>query len=225
MNNFFENEIKQNVFFVDCFNTVIHRKIKTNQIFKNWADELSAKYNFSGKLIYKTYKKVNFKLCFKKIFAGFILQEQFTEVLKQMFFKLFHHGSKVELKIFIETALSIYETEESKVHYVNPKFIDFLKRAKENGKKIYIVSDFYCPSKSIHHWLDQLNIDEIFDDVFSSCDYKKEKSTKGLYKLLIKKLSLNKKDIIMFGDNSWSDVFMAKACGLAAKKITKKDWR
>ena len=97
--------------------------------------------------------------------------------------------------------------------------VDFLIEEKSKGTKIYLVSDFYCDSKTLSYWLEKLNVLNLFDDVFSSCDFDKEKATRKIYKYLIKKMYLNPKFITMYGDNLWSDILMAKFCGLTAYRI------
>ena len=99
--------------------------------------------------------------------------------------------------------------------------VDFLKSQKKEGKKIYLVSDFYCKSNTLRKWFEVLKIDNIFNQIFSSSDFNKEKATKKIYKHLIKDLQLNPKNVIMFGDNIWSDVMMAKSCHLNAQRVKK----
>ena len=66
--------------------------------------------------------------------------------------------------------------------------ITLLEQEKNKGKQIYLVSDFYCTSDVITYWFKKLNIAHLFTDIFSSCDFFKEKATTKLYKYLIKKL-------------------------------------
>jgi len=213
--------LQQATIFVDCFNTIILRKEKKNRVFKNWAKALEEKYQIKWQRFYRSYKRINFWLCLKKIFKKFILQENFDLVLKKMYENLFK-GRTEKVEDFITVAKNLYIEEEQKIHFVNNHFIDFLREQKKLGKKIYIVSDFYCSANEIKTWIRNLNIDDIFEDIFSSSDFGKEKSTRGLYKTLLKQLHLDAKDVIMIGDNLWSDYLMAKSCGLIAKIINNK---
>lgn len=222
MSKLLNKEIKQNVIFVDCFNTIILRKTNKRDIFKCWAKNLSATFNVPWKVLYKTYKRENFKLCFKKVFKNFVLQEQFNKVLTKMHNQLQKKHFLLDLPEFIEEATKSYINSEMQVHTYNNNFINFLREQKNNNKKIYIVSDFYCPGDVILTWIKNLEIDDVFDDVFSSHNYNKEKSTTGFYKQLLKDLNYNAKDVLMLGDNLWSDVFMARLCGLHAKRVNNK---
>lgn len=208
-----------NVVFVDCFSTIIFRKVKGKKVFKLWAEELSNKLNIPWKKIYKTYTKTNFALCFKKLFTSFTLQENFKVVLQKMFHKLVKKYDYLDEQDFIKFAEDCYIKTELKCFEVSQDMINFLKHEKSNGKKIYLVSDFYCKSDVLKYWFKELDIIDIFDELYSSSDFDKEKATTKLYKYLIKLLQLNPKNITMYGDNLWSDVLMAKMCKLNAKRI------
>ncbi|MFQ6752074.1 MAG: HAD family hydrolase [Clostridia bacterium] len=205
--------------FVDCFSTIIFRNTKRKDVFKQWAQKLSRIYKIDWKKFYKSYKKINFKLCFKKLFTSFTLQEKFEVVLKALFTELVKEDNQLNLQEFIDTATDFYIQTEMDCFRVNQHMIDFLEEEKKKAKKIYLVSDFYCGSDIITKWFTNFKIEHIFDNIFSSSDFDKEKATTKLYKQLIKQLKLNPKNVIMYGDNLWSDVFMARACGLQAKRI------
>lgn len=215
------NQSTQNI-FVDCFDTIIFRKIKAKEVFKIWAKGLSSKYNIPWKEIYKKYTSTNFNMCFKKIFASFTLQENFNVVIERVFKKLIKKYSSLNQSDFIENAIDIYYKTELENFVVNKKMTTFLQSEKNTGKKIYLVSDFYCKSDVIKKWFTELKIVDIFDQIFSSADFDKEKATTKLYKQLLAELDLNPKNVIMYGDNLWSDVLMAKACKLNAKRIKDK---
>ncbi len=123
---------------------------------------------------------------------------------------------------FVSKATELYIETELENFYVNNNMISYLEAEKSNGKKIYVVSDFYCKSNILTKWFKCLNIDHIFENIYSSSDFEKEKATSKIYKHLLNSLQLNPKNVIMFGDNLWSDVLMAKKCKLNAKRIKPK---
>ena len=213
-----KNNTTINTIFVDCFSTIIFRKIKANEVFKLWSRALSKKYNIDWKVVYKTYTKTNFNMCVKKIFTSFTLQEEFSNVLKKVYDKL--HKKYADLPSdFITEAAEIYINTELENFVINNEMIDFLIAEKQSGKSIYLVSDFYCKSDILKRWLTALGVVDVFNGVFSSSDFDKEKATTKLYKYLIKDLTTIPQSTIMYGDNLWSDVLMAKACKLNAKRI------
>ena len=215
-----EEKIDKKIIFVDCFNTVIIRNKKNKDILRSWAEILGQKYNIPWQDICNGYKKINFNLCFKKIFTKLVLQEHFEVVLEKLHQKLQKKYKDLPKEDFIQSAKEIYIGQEMNSHRANMDIVNLLTREKENGKRIYLVSDFYCPKEFLRNWLCHLQIENLFDDIFSSCDFDKEKSTTKLYRHLLKTLEINPKDVIMLGDNSWSDVLMARICKIKAKKIT-----
>ncbi len=215
-----EEKIDKKIIFVDCFNTVIIRNKKNKDILRSWAEILGQKYNIPWQDICKGYKNTNFNLCFKKIFTKLVLQEHFEIVLEKLYQKLQKKYKDLPKEDFIQSAKEIYIGQEMNSHMANMDIVNLLTREKENGKRIYLVSDFYCPKEFLRNWLSNLQIENLFDDIFSSCDFDKEKSTTKLYRHLLKTLEINPKDVIMLGDNAWSDVLMAKMFKIKAKKIT-----
>ena len=77
--------VKQSTIFVDCFQTVILRKLSTKQVLKLWAKNLEDKLKIDWKYFYKTYNKINFKLSFKKLITKFVLEEKFEVVLLNVY--------------------------------------------------------------------------------------------------------------------------------------------
>ena len=213
---------EHNIIFVDCFNTIILRRKSNKAIIVEWAKRISQKYNIEYKKFYRTYNKINFKLSLKKVFVCGAFEECIKAVLTKIYFKFSKYFSLYSLKDFIKTSQDIYSEEEMRCHFVNEDFIAFLRAEKSKGKKIYVVSDFYCSASIIKNWLNNLGIIEIFDDVFSSCDFEKEKMTTKLYKYLLDRLNIKASDVMMYGDNIWSDYYMAKRSGLNAKRVKYK---
>ena len=210
------------IVFVDCFDTIIFRRIRTKEVFKNWSKELSNMVNIPWREIYKQYTRTNFNMCFKKIFTSFTLQANFNTVLERVFQKLSKKYTHIIESDFLKISVDTYVRAELNSFVVNQKMISFLKEEKNKGKKIYLVSDFYCKSDIITKWFIELEIINVFDKIFSSSDFDKEKATSKLYKHLLKLLDLDARNVTMYGDNLWSDVLMAKVCKLNSKRIKDK---
>jgi FMN phosphatase YigB (HAD superfamily) len=188
-------------------------------VFKLWAKDVGEKHNIPWKNFYKKYKHLNWWLSFKKIFSSGTLQEHFNIVLQRTIVSLKKKYAHIKVDEFLESASASYIEKELTSFEINKEMVDFLIEEKSKGTKIYLVSDFYCDSKTLSYWLEKLNVLNLFDDVFSSCDFDKEKATRKIYKYLIKKMYLNPKSITMYGDNLWSDILMARSCGLTAYRI------
>ena len=217
-----ELNISQDIIFVDCFNTIIFRKNSSRKIFARWAEKLSKEFKLSSKQVLKFYKRAEVLLCVKKIIRERTLIEKFEKVIEKVFDLLVKKYPNLEKNEFINFAENVYIEVEADNHYVKADFINYLTQLKSSGKTLYVVSDFYCSSEVLLIWLKKLGLDHLFSAIYSSCDFDKEKATGKIYKHLIKKLNLNPENIIMMGDNFWSDCFMARQNHLNALNIKRR---
>ncbi len=211
------------VVFCDCFNTIIGRTKHPDAVLYDWAtsmnksiDEISVGQFFS-----------NFKSCWKKLEyidnleieeSEFLMNinQIFTELF--VFFKNFGLLKNFNQQEFVNLALDNYIKAESDSHYLKSKNFKFLQKQKNLGKKVYLVSDFYCGKKTINQWLKNVGIENFFDDIFVSCDFKKSKKTGSLYAEILNLLQVQPQNVLMFGDNVWSDNIMAKRQKLKTKQ-------
>ena len=211
--------IKRDVIFVDCFNTIILRKLNSDEVIYKWLENVGNEFDIAPQIIYRLYSKCKILLSIKKFCGKMETEVSLIEILDKI-------GSSLQAKVkdlnkqdFIQKALSIYIETESCNHRLNEEIIVQLKEYKRQNYKIYVLSDFYCSKNIIEEWLERLGVKELFDDIFVSCDYKTAKSTGGLYRQVIKLLKIKRSQVIMMGDNLHSDVFMARLNGLKAKHI------
>lgn len=209
--------VQQPVLFVDCFNTIILRTLPNKQIFHLWSEKLATKLAVPAATIERCYQRVNYRLSRTAFLRQFITEADFDKVLTTMQEQLKSKYPAVAEANFITLATELYCETEMQNQTVNQPVIDFLRAQKAVGKKIYVVSDFYCPATILRQWLENLGVLDIFDDVYSSCDYGQGKASSRLYKTLLQQLNLAGKDVLMLGDNLWSDVWMAHRRGIKTK--------
>lgn len=197
--------------FVDFFDTVMFRKIHSNQMMQLWDESFSAKLNIKEGIL--TQVRINIirkymsnecaiayeTLC-NDIYYG--LKKQIPEVSKKEFYRF----SK-EIEMYIEYG----------VQYVNREMIKFLKKWKKRGKKIILVSDYYLSADVYEVFMNKNNIAEIFDKIYCSSDIGKTKCGEGdLYPTILKDLGVNAEEVFMIGDSLVSDVTNAKKYGIEA---------
>ena len=216
----------KNIIFTDCFNTLIGRTKTPNDVLLDW-----------GVLMNKIYPKIQpidyfkmFKKEWENIFQRDIVQIENSEFLtdiNEIFTKIFTDINKYNLlenideTTFINEALQQYIKAEHASHFIKKKTLKYLIKNKNNYSKIYLVSDFYCSSEIIKQWLEMLgiNVSQLIDKIYVSCEYKKSKVTGSLYNFILQENNLNHKQVTMIGDNLISDVKMARRAGLHAKWI------
>lgn len=209
--------VQQPVIFVDCFNTIILRTVSNRQIFHLWSEKLAAKLEMPATVIERCYRRVNYRLSRAAFLRHFITGADLEKVLTVMQEQLKSQYPTVAEPNFVALATALYCETEIQNQTVNQPVIDFLMAQKAAGKKIYVVSDFYCPATTLRQWLENLGVLDIFDGVYSSCDYGQGKASAKLYRTLLQQLNLAGKSVLMLGDNLWSDVWMAHRRGIKTK--------
>lgn len=211
--------MNKNVLFVDCFNTIIRRNIAPNDVFILFAKNLGKCFDIEPLYIYTYLKKFKSKLETQNFFKYGETEFKLEDVFKMMGKSLKKYIPNFETSSFVKNAMSIYIETEKSCQVLNEEITNYLKEQKQLGKKIYVVSDFYCGKECFKTWLDHLNILNLFDDIFVSCDFMKSKRSGALYENVIKILKVKKKDILMIGDNPHADNFIANLHGIKSKKV------
>lgn len=208
----------KNIIFTDCFNTVILRKISSNEVLFKWSEKVAKEYLIEPTLIYNLFQKFKLKMSIKNFIKTGESELYFQDVLLKMEETL-NNEINFKLKNFVNDSYRLYIETEKEYQFINSEIVEKLKEYKKDNKKIYIVSDFYCSKSVIAEFLENLGIAELFDDIYASCDYKRSKATGRIYKYLIKNLNVDKKQILMMGDHPRVDNFMAKLNGIQAIRV------
>lgn len=225
-NNYGEKMNKSAV-FVDCFNTIIRRNKSPRDVLFDWAKAVGASFSIEPAVIFQLYKKYEAKTYIANKFKTGEGEYLFRDVVKKLaeyiYIYMEEANTDFDRQNFIEKAVELYVKIEADSHYLNEEVVSKLQNYKDQGCKIYVVSDFYCGGDILKIWLNNLGASAIFDDVFVSCDFKKSKRTGKLYKHLLKKLNLNRKDVVMIGDNRHADINKARLNGISAIKVNSKN--
>lgn len=100
---------------------------------------------------------------------------------------------------------------EKRFCYANPFMLEIYKELQQRGKKLVIVSDMYLPGSVLEEIL-KTNGYTGFEKLYVSCEYKKSKAAGDLFDLVRSEFPGN---AVHVGDNSYSDVIMAKKHGFA----------
>ena len=217
--------MEKKIIFVDCFNTIICRNVSPKEVLFNWAEKLGNKYSIEPAVIFKLYKKYETKTCIKNKLKTGESEYKFADILMMVATHLKEHFNinNFDVNSFVVDALDFYVLAEQESHYLNTEVVNYLKQAKSQGKQIFVVSDFYCEKHILARWFANLNVLELIDDIFVSCEFGLSKRTGKLYKYLIKTYNFNRKSIMMIGDNAHSDCRMARLRGITAKHINSKN--
>lgn len=208
--------------FVDYFDTLVFRKIKTYDVYYRWAYILKNKYKELEDVLVED-------IVDSRIKTTYDLKDKYEEIPYDILMGSIREKYNIneDLEIFVSESFNNEVAIENGVQYLNKKLYRILKKEKQKGKKIYLVSDFYLNKDAYNIFLKRLGIEDLFENVFISVDYDKTKRRKEigtLYQEVLKQTNLKKEEVVMIGDNIHSDYNVARNAGIDAihyKKIIK----
>ncbi len=93
--------------------------------------------------------------------------------------------------------------------------LDAVQKLKQQGKKLYYISDMYLPQTQIDAMLRRCGY-TCFDGGFVSCTYGMQKRSGKLFKQFLHETELDAKQVLFVGDSWRADVAGAAVAGLAA---------
>ncbi len=108
---------------------------------------------------------------------------------------------------------------------VDQAVINFLRKEKNSGKKIILVSDFYMQSEWVKELFYAQGMSNFFNEMIVSSDVFKTKHSGKLYQHIIDNRLIDPHTTIMLGDNLYSDVKMAAKYGIKSFYINRINQR
>lgn len=127
-----------------------------------------------------------------------------------------------QMHIFGDRRDQIYKLElqaEREHIYLNPSMYSFAKHCHKLGKRLVILSDFYCSTAEVRSFLESAGADvEMFSEILVSSEYGVGKGSGKLFCILLnqfKEVELQR--IIHIGDNPYADVLSAQQLGVSTQ--------
>lgn len=194
--------------FVDYFDTVVFRDIHSCQVLPQWAKAM--RYRFRNAKDISADRWLRLRSNAENSFGG-QLAVPYTKVVESIWKK---SGIDIPKEQFYDICLGIDVAVENGCQYANRAMVDWLKKHKNNGKKIILVSDFYLPQEAYQDFFVNCGLTSLFDDVFISESCQASKHKGDLYDLVLKQLSVDAKDCVMIGDQKVDDVVNAEKHGI-----------
>lgn len=209
--------------FVDFFDTVVFRNMHPDMTKKVWARELSILFNYSisSNIILQSRLNSELELSRQNVNGVFTYQELCENIFNRLQ-SIVGFTLDFDRTDFYINSLKTEERIELSTQIFNKKFIAKLRAYRQQKKKIYIVSDFYLGKGSYLKFLKSLNAEDLFDDIFVSCDWFACKANGSLYQKVIQELNIEPSQVLMIGDNKKNDYKVAQQEGLNAKYISNK---
>lgn len=205
---------KVKILFVDCFDTIVFRKCKDDDVLEQWHQVMSIILGFDSELLRKTW---NESISIVNQRQNCLDESSFNEVVENYYNRLFY-GTDAYFsydEFYSEILQKMIEIEVEN-DYLNQDIIEVIEEAMKNGLKIYCLSDFYLPQCAIEAIFEKLGIRYLFERIYVSSDEGCRKSTGKLYKSVLNELHLEPSDVMMIGDNKRSDYIIPQTIGLQA---------
>ncbi len=213
---------KCSIYFYDIFDTIISRKVQPEYIKKIWSRDIAQMYSLKegAKGVYAARNEIESKLCKDNEAAGNDLEFRYADMLSSLYERL---KPDTDLESFAANCRNSEFAIETRNQYVCDDVVEKIKERRAEGAKIYCVSDFYLPVDFIKEMFEFHGICGLFDGFYISSEYLLTKRSGKLYDYVIKDLALNPSDVLMTGDNKWSDVECAVQHGLNAEHIDRTE--
>ena len=211
--------IEKNICAYDFFDTIVHRNCHPEKVLYQWSKEISRVVDFkiSPSHIYQLRKEAEYSLKAQDN----VEEPKYTELIKNIFAKI--QDEKIEWVRFFNYC---YECElKIELSHLNldSECIRDIKKQKEKGNIVIIVSDFYLGKDFIRHILKEFHIEDLFSEVFVSCDLNKRKSSGNLYQFILSYFKIEPNHLYMQGDNYKSDVLIPQRLGINSTYRKYKD--
>jgi HAD superfamily hydrolase (TIGR01549 family) len=211
--------------FLDFFDTLVYRDVPPEYIKILHSKKLKEYFGLkkTPNEIYQIRSNTENELYFDNSAAGLNKEFDLTQLFSSLHSKIVNYRQQKYLnkKEFVEKAL-LFELEielsHIKLYKATYRVLDALVK---NNKELFLVSDFYFPLELFKNILKDLDLLKYFNKVYISSDKKITKSTGDLYRYIIKTDSLDIKDIIMVGDNYYSDYQKPKELGVSSVWINR----
>ena len=130
---------------------------------------------------------------------------------------------EISKNIGVEKANQIKEIEiKIEMSYCQPNYEirELLEKLQKAGKNIIAISDMYLPKNILSKILKKNNI--FIDEIYVSCDCKAQKKNGSLFKYVLERKKINRKDLIHIGDSFKADIFGSKMARIKCMHISNK---
>lgn len=194
------------VICVDCFDTLVSRKHTPKYPSLVWCRKMIDYFGLSLSVNKLYWLRRDF------IEVGDVLYRDGVEALLDYLKKQL--GYDIDEQVFYEKSKEFDESAELSEIRINKKLVKHLSTLKKNGKKIFLVSDFYLEKDFFISLFSKHDILDLFDEIYVSSELGKTKYDGTLYEQI--KNDYKDLSFLMIGDNKKSDYIKSRQNGFYA---------
>lgn len=206
LNTFEQYADKISVLSLDCFDTLIWRKI---------ADPKDLFYDLEKNGLFKTLKysarmriEGEHHACQTHRVRDGIIQAKLTDIYQA----ISPSSTCDQINTLVEQELQA----ETEACYAFPPIVELIRRAHALNKKIIIVSDIYLDKIQLRQLLSSklpADVMSMIAEIFVSCEAGKAKA-EGLFNIVLNQLQVSSSQILHIGDNQIADFIAPKNLGI-----------
>jgi predicted HAD superfamily hydrolase len=228
MNQILEIIEKKNikVLFTDYYDTIIHRTVHPNQTQRIWAKFIIRELGLDTTIDHLYFTRIDSTKYLVKKHGLDDIELPYDILKNEVALRLINSNILTPEKK--EAFLQLFEPADLKseqlVQYLNPTIVGVLTKAKSEGVRIILISDFYGPKSLFESLLEHHGIKHLFEDIYTSSQLSKSKYKGTIYPEILNRINLKAEHALMIGDNSRSDFLKAKEAGLNAFVLPHKKY-
>lgn len=210
------NEVDIVIF--DFFDTIMGRKVDDETLIHVWASEVAVKlkYKMSATDIYDSRRKASIILFNENRNTE---EADYQSIIKKIYTLCHERLSDMSYSEFFTVCYTTEIEIECRKQYLITETISFINKARSQGKKIGIMSDYYLGKKELAVFLKDKGIEiNLFEDILVSSEIGVKKKTGHAYKKVKERFGENYQ-YLMIGDNKISDIKKAEENGFLTFKV------
>lgn len=197
----------------DFFDTLVHRNCLPETVLFQWAREMSVKLDFRipVKVLYEKRK-------FADLPNNGIEKEEcsYSELMDYLYDSICNRIKGISREVFVAESYATELKIELEHLFVDNDNCHLLKKYAEKYP-IVLVSDFYCPVNFFCAILKHFDLLKYINKIYVSSEIGKRKSTGNLYEYVIKDLGVCANEVLMIGDNEYSDHKLPRRKGIQTR--------
>ena len=198
--------------FFDFFDTLVHRNVHPDTIKQMWAMKLANEIH--GMVASELYE---IRIECEKYLAEKVGEFTYKQLLDEITRRLINsRAEKIDVELVARKMESVEISIEKEHLYKDETVFEVVHKFKDCGKRLFIISDFYMGKEILKEFLLYTGYENVFEEIFVSCDYGCSKADRRLYDVVIDKIGVKAEECLMIGDNRRNDYYKSRAKGLNA---------
>jgi len=207
----------------DYFDTLVSRTVHPEDVKRLWAERMvhALDLGLDEGDMYARRAQVERTLCESNASCGKDPEFDVLDCYDALWDGL--PASRPARELFRKLALELEVSIECSVQQLDVPLVDWLRQARDAGRRVVLVSDFYLPSQAFCRMLRFHGIEDLFEAVFVSADTLTTKRSGRTFPDILRWAGVEPSQALMIGDNPEADVRQPQRHGMHAVLIDRTE--